>query len=354
MNSGSHFSTQTLPATPYWEDSSRQLRLLHGDALHHLRTLPSETYDLVFADPPYFLSNGGSSCHGGQRVPVNKGAWDHANSFQEVHQFNMAWLQECRRLLRPHGCIWVTGTSHNIHSVGFGLQSLGYKILNDIAWHKVNPPPNLACRCFTHATETVLWARKAEKAKHVFHYEAMKQENGGKQMQSFWSIQPPRKREKSHGKHPAQKPEALLERILRASSHVGDQVLDPFCGSGTTGVVCARLGRAFTGIDISAEYLTLAQSRLEQRELLPHVWTLNGRRPTPCPYWVSQPETWQNIVWQALWQLGGDAHLQEIYHRVEEHSRTRQVRTWPATVRRTLRQSIAFEALGGGKYRLSS
>lgn len=247
---------------PFFEDSARGLRLYCGDALELLRRAKPEHFDLIFADPPYFLSNGGITCHAGRMVSVNKGVWDKAATFEEIHRFNLLWLEECRRLLKPDGSIWVTGTAHNIYSVGFAMQTLGFKILNDIAWHKVNPPPNLSCRYFTHATETVIWARRNPKAKHTFHYEEMKRENRGKQMQSLWHIKPPVPREKRYGKHPTQKPEALLDRILRASSEPRNLVLDPFCGSGTTGVVCARLGRRFVGFELDKDFLKVAAKRL--------------------------------------------------------------------------------------------
>ena len=225
----------------YFQDTRRGLRLLRGDALELMRAADAASFDLIFADPPYFLSNGGVTCQSGRRASVNKGAWDKAPAVEEIQAFNVAWLGECRRLLKPDGAIWVTGTAHNIYSVGFALQTLGYKILNDIAWYKVNPPPNLACRYFTHATETLLWAKRDARGKHTFNYQEMKRANGGKQMQSLWQITSPLAREKRHGQHPTQKPEFLLERIIRASSNEGDRVLDPFCGSGTTGVVAARL-----------------------------------------------------------------------------------------------------------------
>jgi site-specific DNA-methyltransferase (adenine-specific) len=247
---------------PFFADTARGIRLYQGDALDYLRRARSGMFDMIFADPPYFLSNNGVTCQNGQMVSVNKGMWDHAATFQAIHEFNVEWLRECRRLLKPNGTIWVTGTNHNIYSVGFAMQTLEYKILNDIAWYKVNPPPNLACRYFTHATETILWARHDAKARHVFHYQEMKAENHGKQMQSLWSIQPPRKEEKRHGKHPTQKPLALLDRILRASTNPGDLVLDPFCGSGTTAVAAARLGRRFVGFEMEQDYLTVAERRL--------------------------------------------------------------------------------------------
>lgn len=247
---------------PFYANQAHDVTLFQGDALALLRESESEQFDLIFADPPYFLSNDGITCKNGQMVSVNKGDWDKAPSLEEIHNFNLEWLRECRRILKPNGTIWVSGTAHNIYSVGFAMQTLRYKILNDIAWFKINPPPNLACRYFTHATETILWARREEKGRHVFHYEEMKQENRGKQMQSLWSILPPTVREKRYGKHPTQKPEALLSRIIRASSDEGGLVLDPFCGSGTTGVVCTRFNRRFVGFEINENYLNLAVKRL--------------------------------------------------------------------------------------------
>src|SRR5215213_3652498 len=253
--------SQPVP-DPVFVDEKHGIRLYRGDALELLRRARAEMFDVIFADPPYFLSNDGITCQAGKMVSVNKGIWDKATTFEEMHEFNLVWLKECQRLLKPNGTIWVTGTSHNIYSVGFALQTLGYKILNDIAWYKVNPPPNLSCRYFTHATETILWARREQKARHTFNYEDMKRENRGKQMQSLWHIKPPATREKRYGKHPTQKPEALLDRIIRASSNSGDLVLDPFCGSGTTGVVCARMSRGFVGVDLIESYLSIAMARL--------------------------------------------------------------------------------------------
>jgi len=217
---------------------------------------------MVFADPPYFLSNNGVTCQSGRMVSVNKGRWDASKGPEADFEFNTAWLRECRRVLKPNGTIWVSGTLHNIYGIGYALQLLGYKILNDIAWYKVHPPPNLSCRYFTHATETLIWARKSERARHRFNYEAMKSENDGKQMQSLWKIKPPRPWEKRYGKHPTQKPEELLRRIVLAATGPGDLVLDPFVGSGTTGVVCVRLGRRFVGIDSSQDFLAVAQRRI--------------------------------------------------------------------------------------------
>jgi site-specific DNA-methyltransferase (adenine-specific) len=261
-----------VPET-FFEDKKRGIRLYQGDALHLLDQAREGIFDLIFADPPYFLSNDGITCHAGKMVSVNKGMWDRAETFEAVYQFNLDWLKKCRRLLKPDGSIWVTGTSHNIYSVGHALQQLGFKILNDIAWYKVNPPPNLSCRYFTHATETILWARRSPRSRHTFNYQEMKRENRGKQMQSLWSIKPPGKHEKRYGKHPTQKPEALLERIIRAASNPHDLVLDPFCGSGTTGVAAARTGRRFVGFELEEKFLEVAVKRIkdETSEIQPRL-----------------------------------------------------------------------------------
>ncbi len=343
--------------TPVFVDEKHGIRLYQGDALELLRRAKDETFDLIFADPPYFLSNDGITCQAGKMVSVNKGIWDKAATFEEIHKFNLEWLEQCRRLLKPNGTIWVTGTSHNIYSVGFALQTLGYKILNDIAWYKVNPPPNLSCRYFTHSTETILWARRTPKARHVFHYEEMKRENRNKQMQSLWHIKPPGLREKRYGKHPTQKPEALLDRILRASSNPHDMVLDPFCGSATTGVLCARLGRRFVGIDLILSYLDIGIARLRdelnsnQLELtfsvsIKTIWMM------PANQNEQSAITWREIVSTALQELGGEDHLKEINNLVAHNPRTKKNITWPSTIRRVVRQSACFEAIGRGRYRL--
>lgn len=265
------FAAQEAPKaqpTPYFHDE-RGLTLLQGDALDLLSTMESAQFDLIFADPPYFLSNNGITCQNGRMVSVNKGEWDRSKGPLENHEFNLRWLRECQRLLKPNGSMWVTGTQHVIFSIGFAMQVLGFKMLNDIAWFKVNPPPNLSCRYFTHSTETILWAARDQRARHTFNYQVMKEMNGGKQMKSMWSIQAPRKREKQLGSHPTQKPLELLERILLATTNPGDLVLDPFCGSGTTGVAAASLSRRFVGIDIDPVYLELSSKRLSDAEAAP-------------------------------------------------------------------------------------
>jgi len=247
---------------PFFQNNEYGVRLYNGDCLHILATMADECVDLIFADPPYFLSNSGITCHAGKMVSVNKGEWDVSKGAEENHQFNLKWLGECQRVLKKNGTIWVSGTSHIIYSVGFAMQQLGYKILNDIVWYKTNAPPNLSCRYFTHSTETVLWAAKNKKSKHVFNYAEMKAENKGKQMRNVWQISAPGADEKKYGKHPTQKPVALLDRIIRASSNPGDLVLDPFCGSGTTGIAALRNSRRFIGVDMEEQYLMIAKLRL--------------------------------------------------------------------------------------------
>jgi site-specific DNA-methyltransferase (adenine-specific) len=241
------------------------IELLLGDSLNILPQLKEGSFDLVFADPPYFLSNDGISCHAGKMVSVNKGSWDKGLGVEDKHSFNRAWIKECFRLLSQNGTIWISGTLHNIYSIGMALEQEGFKILNNITWQKKNPPPNLGCRCFTHSTETVLWAKKdLKKAKHLFHYDYMKALNESKQMKDVWTGGLTPRSEKAYGKHPTQKPEYLLERILLASTNEGFKVLDPFVGSGTTAVVAKKLGRFSTGIDSEQEYLDLAIKRLER------------------------------------------------------------------------------------------
>lgn len=253
-------SAQAL--TPYYSHA-RGFSLLKGDSLELLEAMEPEQFDMIFADPPYFLSNDGVTCKSGRMVSVNKGRWDRSLGVQENHEFNLRWLEACQRLLKPNGTIWVSGTHHVIYSIGFAMQSLGYKILNDIAWFKVNPPPNLSCRYFTHGTETIIWAGRDEKCRHTFNYQTMKEMNDGKQMKNLWNIMSPRKAEKLEGKHPTQKPLKLLNRIVLAASNEGDLILDPFCGSSTTGLAAVEAGRRYVGIDQSDEYLDLSIRRFE-------------------------------------------------------------------------------------------
>lgn len=239
--------------------------LIHADTFDFLKEMKSESMDMIFADPPYFLSNGGLSNSGGRAVLVDKGEWDKVSSLEEKHAFNRHWIRLAKQVLKPNGTIWISGSFHNIYSVGMALEQEGFKILNNITWQKTNPAPNLSCRYFTHSTETLLWARKDDKkAKHYYNYQLMKEKNNGKQMKDVWTGSLTAKSEKWAGKHPTQKPEYLLERVILASTRQGDFILDPFVGSGTTGVVAKRLGRRFIGIDADKNYLAIAKKRLEK------------------------------------------------------------------------------------------
>jgi len=251
---------------PYYADDDGQFTLYKADALEFLPELSDEQFDMVFADPPYFLSDDGITCESGEMVSVNKGRWDRSEGIQANHEFNVRWLSAVQDLLTPDGSLWVSGTQHIIWSLGFALQTLDYKILNDIAWFKVNPPPNLSCRYFTHGTETLIWAARDHESKHTFNYEQMKEMNGGKQMKNLWKIMSPRKAEKKHGKHPTQKPLKLLDRIVLAASEPGDLVLDPFCGSSTTGIAAVENDRRYVGIDQSEEFLDLSVDRYRDLE----------------------------------------------------------------------------------------
>ncbi|HWB73773.1 MAG TPA: DNA methyltransferase [Nannocystaceae bacterium] len=258
-------TSASLPSSkgPWWRTPDGVATLLQGDCLERLAELPEASIDVVFADPPYFLSNGGTTCKSGRRVSVDKGAWDRSLGVDDNHSFNRAWLAACQRVLTPNGTIWVSGTSHVIHSVGFAMQQLGFKMLNEIVWEKPNPPPNLSCRYFTHASETILWAARDRKSRHHFDYPAMREANGGKQMKSVWRMQAPGNGEKVHGRHPTQKPIELLARIVRASCPPDGVVLDPFNGSGTTGVAALRAGFRYVGIEREPPYLELTRKRLE-------------------------------------------------------------------------------------------
>ncbi|MCH3950788.1 MAG: site-specific DNA-methyltransferase [Acidaminococcus sp.] len=257
-----YFKTQI---TPYY--TSENSVLLLDDTFHALQNIQDESVDMIFADPPYFLSNDGITCQGGKQVSVNKGEWDRAGTFEEKHEFNRQWIRLCKRILKRDGSIWISGTLHNIYSIGVALEQEGFKIINNITWQKTNPPPNLGCRCFTHSTETILWAQKNDKkAHHIFNYLEMKEENGGKQMKDVWTGPLTPQNEKKLGKHPTQKPLYLLNRIIRACCQKGNVVLDPFCGSSTTGVAAIQNQCKYIGIDSNEEYLELSKRRLQEVE----------------------------------------------------------------------------------------
>jgi site-specific DNA-methyltransferase (adenine-specific) len=302
-------------ATPprlVFHDASHRLWLYHGNCLELLDAIaakyPAGRFDAIFADPPYFLSNGGITCHAGRMVKVDKGDWDVSRGPELNHEFNLEWLRRCQRVLKPNGTLWVSGTHHVIFSIGYALQSLGFKILNDIAWEKPNPPPNLSCRYFTHSTETILWAAKNDQSRHVFNYQEMRKVTG-KQMktvwrakefepqmdtdetqiseknicenlcesvaENIWTLGAPGNAEKGFGKHPTQKPVALVERCLAASTNEGDLVLDPFLGGGTTAVAAVRLKRGCVGIELDLHNVQMAAKRAD-REII-SIWLRHFR-----------------------------------------------------------------------------
>jgi len=255
---------------PYYSNSGAIL--YKADCLDIMAVIPENSIDMIFADPPYNLSNGGFTVHAGKRVSVNKGKWDESKGVQTDFEFHIRWIEACFRILKPEGTLWVSGTYHSIYQCGYAMQLLGFKILNDIAWFKPNASPNLSGRYFTASHETLIWARKSEKAKHIFNYQDMKNGNwhekdmlkkDGKQMRSVWSILTPRKDEKTFGKHPTQKATAVLDRVVLSSTNPGDIILDPFTGSSTTGVVAVRNKREFIGIDLEQEYLDLSIKRFK-------------------------------------------------------------------------------------------
>lgn len=245
----------------YYYDEE-DFKLLHGDALLLLKKIKSKSIDMIFADPPYFLSGDGITCSAGKMVSVKKGEWDEKIGIKDKHRFNKKWIRACKRVLKDNGTIWISGTMHNIYSIGMALEEEGFKIINNITWRKLNPPPNISCRAFVHSTETVLWAKKdIKRIRHRFNYDLMKQTNGGKQMKDVWDFSLTKPSEKKCGKHPTQKPMQLLERIILASTNEGELILDPFNGSGTTGIVANKLNRKYIGIDKEKKYLDITIKR---------------------------------------------------------------------------------------------
>jgi site-specific DNA-methyltransferase (adenine-specific) len=258
---------------PYY--ASENSVIFNEDCLGLLSCITENSIDMIFADPPYMLSNNGFTCQNGRMVNVNKGKWDKSNGFEDDAKFHDAWISACRRILKPEGTIWISGTYHSIYQCGYMLQKNNFHMLNDIAWFKPNAAPNLSCRFFTASHETILWARKDKKAKHTFNYDEMK--NGlfpedkmkkeKAQMRSVWSIPAPKSGEKELGKHPTQKPLDLLLRIIKASTNNGDIILDPFNGGGTTGVAASLAGnRYYIGSEIDSNFCELTVKRLLQVE----------------------------------------------------------------------------------------
>lgn len=246
--------------TPYYKSDNRDFTLVKGNCVEILPQFEFK-FDMIFADPPYHLSNGGISVQSGKRVSVNKGDWDRSQGVEADYQFDKTWISVCRDKLKRNGTIWVSGTYHNIFSIARCLTELGFKILNCITWVKTNPPPNLSCRYFTYSAEYILWARKEQKVAHYFNYELMKEINGGTQMRDVWTLPAIAKWEKSCGKHPTQKPLCVLSRIVQASTETGAWILDPFAGSSTTGIASNLLGRRFLGIDMDATFLEISKAR---------------------------------------------------------------------------------------------
>lgn len=248
-----------------WHAANGRSFLAVADCARLLQQLPANSVDCVWTDPPYFLSNGGVTCCGGRLAPVDKGAWDRSRgTFKDV-RFHTRWVRQAHRVLRPGGTIWVSATYHAYPYIGLALSLFGFRILNDVIWEKPSPPPNLGRRCFTHATETLLWAAKVGSgvsSRYTFDYEEMCREAGGRQMKNVWRFPPPSSEEKRFGNHPTQKPVALIARCLRACTRPGETIVDPFAGSGSTGVAALRLGRVFIGCDSDREHAQLAARRL--------------------------------------------------------------------------------------------
>ena len=246
----------------YYEEED--FKLIQGDSFKILKGIEPKSVDMIFADPPYFLSSDGISCSGGKMVSVNKGDWDKSISIEEKHKFNRKWIKLCYQVLKDNGTIWISGTMHNIYSIGMALEQEGFKIINNITWKKLNPPPNISCRFFVHSTETILWAKKDIKnVKHKFNYSLMRELNDGKQMKDVWESSLTKPSEKKCGKHPTQKPIEILEKIILASTDENDLILDPFNGSGTTGIVANRLNRKYIGIEKEKDFLDLTIRRKE-------------------------------------------------------------------------------------------
>lgn len=249
----------------YYKSTNKDFTLIQGDCVDTLSKF-NFGFDMVFADPPYFLSGGGISYQSGQIVCVDKGEWDKPRTPEGMDAFNLRWLTSVRAHMKEDATIWISGTHHNIFSVQQQLLKLGFKILNVITWAKTNPPPNISCRYFTYSTEFIIWARKSQKQPHYFNYDLMKELNGNKQMTDVWQLPAIGKWEKSCGKHPTQKPLGVLARLILASTRPGSWILDPFSGSATTGIAASLLGRKYLGLEVEDEFLSMSKARREEIE----------------------------------------------------------------------------------------
>lgn len=249
---------------PYFESDDKNFNIYQGNCIDFMSHFQDNSMDMIFADPPYFLSNDGLTFKNGIIQSVNKGEWDKNGNEASIYNFNHEWIAQARQLLKDNGTIWISGTHHNIFTVGQVLKENNFKILNIITWEKPNPPPNFSCRYFTYSSEWIIWARKHSKIPHYFNYDLMKKLNGDKQQKDIWRLPAVGSWEKMQGKHPTQKPLGLLSRIILSSTQKDDLILDPFSGSGTTGIAATLLDRNYVGIEKELEFLELSKRRYRE------------------------------------------------------------------------------------------
>lgn len=236
--------------------------LIFGDCTKVMQFIKENSINMIFADPPYFLSKGGISCRSGKKVSVDKGDWDKETDESKIIEFTRGWITECKRILTRNGTLWISGTFHNIFEIGVILKELDFKILNMVTWVKQDPPPNLSGRMFTHSAEFIIWAKKGPSSKQTFNLNIMTNMNNGKPMTDVWRLPHVTLKEKEFGYHPTQKPLQLLERIILSSTKENDLILDPFIGSGTTAVAALKNGRRFIGIESKKDFFDISSNRL--------------------------------------------------------------------------------------------